>query len=95
MHDALHRALGATRRHIAVQYLAESLMLATVGGVTGTLLGALSCAAYTGTQHWHIVVPAAAVAIGMAAALTTGTIAGLYPAFRAARLQPTQALRST
>lgn len=90
----LRRALGATRRHIGVQFLGESILLASVGGVSGIGLGALVTAAYATSQGWIVVVPVLAVAGSVGAALVLGAIAGLYPATRAARLAPAQALRS-
>jgi putative ABC transport system permease protein len=90
----LRRALGATRLHIAVQFLAESLILASLGGVAGAALGALVTIAYSATRGWPAQVPPAALAGGVVAALAIGAVAGLYPAVRAARLSPTDALRS-
>jgi putative ABC transport system permease protein len=91
----LRRALGATRRHVAVQFLLEALILATAGGVGGVLLGAGVTAAYARIRGWGLLIPSLAVWGGLAAALFIGTIAGLYPALRAARLSPTEALRTT
>jgi putative ABC transport system permease protein len=90
----LRRALGATRRHITIQFLSESLVLSTMGGVAGVLLGAAVSAVYALTRGWAIVVPPLVLGGGIAAALAIGAIAGLYPARRAARLSPTEALRS-
>lgn len=90
----LRRALGATRRHIAVQFLGESLLLAGIGGVGGVLLGALVTAAYAASQGWDVLIPMIAVVGGMTAALLIGAVAGLYPAMRAARVSPTDALRT-
>jgi putative ABC transport system permease protein len=90
----LRRSLGATRRHITAQFLTESLLLAAAGGITGALLGALVTAAYSIAQDQQIVVPPEAVTGGIAAALAIGAVAGLYPALRAARLSPTEALRT-
>jgi putative ABC transport system permease protein len=91
----LRRALGATRGHVRTQFVVESLLLALLGGAGGVLLGALVTAGYAMRQHWQVVVPLAGVAGGVAAALVLGAVAGLYPAVRAARLAPTDALRTT
>jgi putative ABC transport system permease protein len=90
----LRRALGATRRHISVQFLSESLLLAGAGGVAGALLGALVTLAYASSRGWTAAVPAEALVGGAGAALAIGAVAGLYPAVRAARLSPTDALRT-
>jgi putative ABC transport system permease protein len=90
----LRRALGATRRHISAQFLTESLLLALLGGVAGAALGAAVTTGYALSQDWPAVVPPLALAGALAAAVAIGAIAGLYPATRAARLAPTEALRS-
>lgn len=90
----LRRALGATRRHIAGQFVAEALLLAGGGGVAGAMLGTLLAAAYARSQGWPLVVPIAAVLGGIAASLVVGIVAGWYPARQAARVSPTVALHS-
>ncbi len=90
----LRRALGATSVHIGVQFLTESILLSALGGLAGVAIGALITAAYASVQGWSIVVPPVAVSGGIAAAILTGAVAGLYPALRAARLSPTDALRT-
>lgn len=90
----LRRALGATRAHIRRQFLTEALMLSVLGGAAGVGLGALVTAAYARTQDWQVVLPPEALIGGFAAAIAIGVVAGLYPAMRAARLAPTEALRS-
>jgi len=91
----LRRALGATRRHVAVQFLGEALLLALVGGLGGVLLGVGVTAIYASSQGWAILVPTLAWAGGLAAAIIIGAVAGLYPALRASRLSPTEALRTS
>jgi putative ABC transport system permease protein len=90
----LRRALGATRRHVGVQFLAESLLLAACGGIAGTLLGAAVTIGYAQSEGWTATVPAIALAGGVGVAVAVGAVAGLYPALRAARLSPTEALRT-
>jgi putative ABC transport system permease protein len=90
----LRRALGATKGHIRIQFLSEAMLLATLGGAAGVVFGALATGVYATTKHWTLVVPATAWAGGFAAAVAIGAIAGLLPAIRAARLSPTDALRT-
>ncbi|WP_407561476.1 ABC transporter permease [Streptomyces sp. 184] len=88
----LRRALGATRGHIRTQFLAESLLLSALGGAAGALLGAAVTASYAASQGWPPVIPAWTLAGGLAATLTIGALAGLYPALHASRLPPATAL---
>jgi putative ABC transport system permease protein len=89
----LRRALGATQRHIAVQFLGEALLLALIGGIGGVLLGGLVTWIYANIRGWETLIPMVAMVGGLLAALAIGAIAGLYPAIRAARMSPTEALR--
>jgi putative ABC transport system permease protein len=88
----LRRSLGATREHIRIQFLSESLLLSVLGGGGGVALGSVVTAAYATVQGWPTVVPIWVIAGGLAAALIIGGVAGLYPAIRAARIAPTEAL---
>jgi len=91
----LRRALGATKGHIRVQFLAEAVLLALIGGAVGVGAGALFTAIYASTKHELVVIPALAWGGGIGAAILIGAVAGLWPALRAARMSPTQALWST
>jgi putative ABC transport system permease protein len=88
----LRRALGATRGQIRTQFLAEAILLALVGGAAGVTLGAAAVAAYARGHGEAVIIPPAAWAGGLTAAIVIGALAGLLPAIRAARLSPTQAL---
>jgi putative ABC transport system permease protein len=90
----LRRALGATRGQIRTQFLSEAILLALLGGGVGVAAGALATAVYASTRGWATVIPALAWGGGIGAALAIGTLAGLLPAIRAARLSPTEALRT-
>jgi putative ABC transport system permease protein len=90
----LRRALGATRGHIRIQFLAEAITLSLTGGVAGIIAGAVATAIYAHGKGWATVIPADAWAGGLAAALLIGALAGLLPALKAARLSPTRALWS-
>ncbi len=90
----LRRAIGATRAHIRRQFLTEALTLAFLGGAAGVFLGVAVTYAYSGVQGWRVIVPLEALLGGIAASLAIGAVAGLYPAIRAARVSPTEALRS-
>ncbi|MFG3689633.1 ABC transporter permease [Micromonospora sp. NPDC047740] len=88
----LRRSLGATRGQIRTQFLAESLLLSALGGAGGALLGAAGTASYALYQQWATVLPSWAILGGVGATLAIGGLAGLYPAIRASRLSPTEAL---
>jgi len=90
----LRRALGATKRNIRAQFLSEAILLAVIGGAVGVTAGAISTAVYAHLKHWTTVVPTTAWAGGLVAAVLIGAVAGLLPAIRAARLSPTEALRT-
>lgn len=91
----LRRALGAARRHIANQFLLESTATGLLGGIIGAALGVLVIVAVSASRDWTPVLdswlPPAAVGIGA----LIGLIAGTYPAWRAARIEPITALRGS
>lgn len=89
----LRRALGARGRHIMVQFLAESAAQGAVGGLVGTSLGTLTVVAVSALRDWTPVMSPATVAVAPLIGLVTGVLAGLYPAWRASRTEPAEALR--
>lgn len=91
----LRRAIGATRHAIRVQFLTESLLLSALGGVAGVCLGSAATAAFGVAQGWTVVIPPWSLAGGFAATLVIGMLAGLYPAVRASRQDPTAALNTS
>ncbi|HEX3834680.1 MAG TPA: ABC transporter permease [Solirubrobacteraceae bacterium] len=90
----LRRALGATRHHITLQFLTESALLAALGGIAGLVLGALATLANALGQNEPMVIPTYVLVAAPAAGLAIGVLSGLYPAAKAARLSPTEALRT-
>jgi putative ABC transport system permease protein len=102
----LRRALGARRRHIRLQFLAEALALTMTGGVVGVLLSIAVAAAIgtlpflgpayedtTGKVDIHMHISWETVAISVGVLLLVGVLSGMMPASRAARLDPVEALR--
>ena len=90
----LRRALGATRRQIRSQFLAEAVTLALLGGTVGVGAGVGATVVYAKLKNWAVVIPVEAWLGGIGSAILIGALAGLLPAIRAARLSPTEGLRS-
>ncbi len=88
----LRRALGASKRQVRGQFLAESVLLSLLGGIVGVLVGVGVTAGYALTRDWPAVFPPVALLGGVSVAAVVGALAGAYPAMRAARLSPTEAL---
>jgi len=90
----LRRALGATRRHVALQFLVESTAMGFVGGILGASLGILIVVAVSALQGWTPVIDAYIPFVAPVIGGVIGLVAGSYPARRAASLEPVEALRS-
>ena len=89
----VRRALGATKRHIRIQFVLESMLLALLGGMLGIACGVAIVSGYAAYQGWELDIPAEWILAGVGASLLVGAAAGLYPAARAARMDPAEAVR--
>ena len=90
----LRRALGAMRSHILIQFLAEALLLAGLGGALGCVIGVGVTAGVAAANGWPFSLPALIILAGLGVTVLIGAVAGLYPAVRAARTPPTAALNA-
>ncbi len=89
----VRKALGATKREIMFQFLVEAATLTLVGGAIGLALGALIAVGIRSASTIPASVPLWSIVVSLLASVVTGVLFGLYPAFRAARLDPVEALR--
>lgn len=90
----IRRAVGATRRHIILQFLTESVLLTFVGGSAGLLLGLIAVFLTEYFAGWPVQVTFLSVSLPFGLAISAGLFFGLYPAIRAANLEPIEALKS-
>jgi putative ABC transport system permease protein len=89
----LRMAVGARGRDISTQFLVEALTLALVGGIGGLVLGVIGTWAVSRVIQWRVLLQPETLVLALAFAATIGVCAGLYPARRAAAVQPIEALR--
>lgn len=90
----LRRALGATRRDIRLQFLLESGLLAGSGGVIGVVAGVAAAVAVSQLGYWDTIISWPAALAGFGFSVAVGLVFGIYPAVRAAALEPIEALRA-
>ena len=89
----IRRAVGATRRDIVVQFLAEAVMLTGVGGIIGLLGGLGTVGLFSTMAGWHMAISFWGVVVPLLLSFLTGIFFGLYPAKQASRVDPIVALR--
>jgi putative ABC transport system permease protein len=89
----IRRALGARQKHIAVQFLVETVVLSTTGGLVGVALGVGGAYLVTNIANWETIVSVWSVTISFGLSVMVGISFGMYPAMAAAKLDPIEALR--
>ena len=89
----IRRALGARQRHIAVQFLVETIVLSTGGGLVGVIVGVVGAYLVTQFADWETIISVWSVVVSFGLSVMVGIFFGMYPALSAARLDPIEALR--
>jgi putative ABC transport system permease protein len=89
----VRKALGARRRDIMLQFLVEALALCLIGGLIGIALGTGAAMALSRWMQWNTLISGEAVAVAFGFSAVVGLFFGIWPARRAARLDPIEALR--
>ncbi len=89
----LRMAIGAQRMHVLLQFLAEAVILSATGGVVGIIVGVLVTQAIAVLAGWPTFISFAAISLGFLFSAAIGIFFGYYPARKAARLNPIEALR--
>jgi putative ABC transport system permease protein len=89
----LRRAVGARRRHIVTQFLGESMVVGGLGGIGGTAVGVVIVVVVAVVRQWTPLIDHVTIAAGPTLGMVTGVVAGIYPALRAASVEPAVALR--
>jgi len=89
----VRRALGARRRDVLAQFITEAFSLSVFGGISGIVVGVAIARIIAASAGWSTIVTAGSIALSAGVAIAVGLVSGLYPALRAADLDPVEALR--
>ncbi len=89
----IRRAIGATRKHIVVHFLGESILLTVMGGILGIVLGAFAALGINLFIHWRASLTLWPLLSALLMSVAVGIISGIYPAVKAANMEPVEALR--
>jgi putative ABC transport system permease protein len=89
----VRKAIGAKRSNIVLQFLTEAISLAGIGGIAGVVLGVAGGMILNSAIGWPVTVPVFWVIVGFGVSVSVGLVSGVYPAMKAARLDPIEALR--
>ncbi len=89
----IRRAVGASKRHILLQFLLETLVLTSIGACLGIILGIACSLMISSIAGWRTIVTPWSIVTSLIMALGVGICSGLYPAYQAAIIDPIKALR--
>ena len=89
----IRRSLGACERDVLEQFLIECVSLSMTGGLIGVLLGLILSRSITSYANWPTIVSPAIIILAFGVSVMTGIVFGIYPATKAAKLDPVEALR--
>ena len=89
----LRKAVGASRRHVTIQFLTETLVICQLGGILGVLLGILAGNGVSFFTGGTFIIPWLWIIVGLVTCLVIGILSGIYPALKAAHMDPIEALR--
>jgi len=93
MEIGIRRAVGANRNHIVAQFLGESILLTVIGGILGIILGSIAALSVNVFIQWETSTSLWAIFLALFMALGVGIVSGIYPAVKAAKMDPVRALR--